>query len=624
MSKSPFARWRESLSNYGKSGKQNRRPLRRRDMSFETLERRELMAVTALSDFSVNEDTGEKPQSKVWEYNDTWYSVMPDSSGTWVWKLNGTQWQKQLQLTADDGFQADVKVSGNLAHVLLFDGSNSKLATVEYDHGVDNRYEMWSLRPSLVNVAVNDSAETAVIDIDSTGRMWVAYDTSSTMEVRYADFGAQFTNWSAPITVALGHQVRRHRLADCHAERRDRRHVVESKHASDLASAFTSTAPRPVHGSIAEVPANQSAQSKGAGMADDHIHLAVASDGTLYAAVKTSYDSSGYPRMCLLVRRPSGVWDNMYTVDTRRHSADRDDQRSGRQADRRLHAVRQRRRHLLQRISAAEHFFRCTPDVDLRLGEQRLQREGLVHRRSRGDRRQWQQGQGLGLPLQWTSRSTAAAQNQAPNVNAGVDRTIQLPNSVSLDATVTDDGQPAGTLTTSWTMVSGPGSVSFANASAVDTTASFSAAGTYVLRLTANDGSLQSNDTVTIVVQAPVNNPPPPTNTPPTVNAGSNQTIQLPNSANLSAIVTDSGGPLATPTISWTRVSGPGTVTFSNAASANTSASFSVAGTYVLRITANDGQYQTSADITIIVQAAPVTPPPTTDPPKTRLKGKGR
>ena len=51
-------------------------------------------------------------------------------------------------------------------------------------------------------------------------------------------------------------------------------------------------------------------------MADDHIHLAVASDGTVYAAVKTSYDSSGYPRMCLLVRRPSGVWDNLYTVDT--------------------------------------------------------------------------------------------------------------------------------------------------------------------------------------------------------------------------------------------------------------------------------------------------------------------
>ena len=204
MSKSPFVRWASRCRSDGSPASKNRRRLRRRNLAFEPLERRELLAVSALADFSVNEDTGEKPQSKVWEYNDSWYSVMPDSSGTWVWKLNGTQWQKQLQLTADDGYHADVKVSGNLAHILLFDGDTSRLATVEYDHGVDNRYEMWSLRPSLVNVAINDSAETAVIDVDSTGRMWVAYDTSSTMEVRYADFGAQYTNWSGPITVVSG------------------------------------------------------------------------------------------------------------------------------------------------------------------------------------------------------------------------------------------------------------------------------------------------------------------------------------------------------------------------------------------------------------------------------------
>jgi len=51
-------------------------------------------------------------------------------------------------------------------------------------------------------------------------------------------------------------------------------------------------------------------------MADDHINLEVASNGTLYAAIKTSYDSSGRPVIGLLVRRPSGTWDNLYSVDT--------------------------------------------------------------------------------------------------------------------------------------------------------------------------------------------------------------------------------------------------------------------------------------------------------------------
>jgi hypothetical protein len=52
-------------------------------------------------------------------------------------------------------------------------------------------------------------------------------------------------------------------------------------------------------------------------MADDHMHLSVASDGTLYAAVKTSYDSSGRTKLGVLVRRPNGSWDPvLYPVST--------------------------------------------------------------------------------------------------------------------------------------------------------------------------------------------------------------------------------------------------------------------------------------------------------------------
>ena len=50
----------------------------------------------------------------------------------------------------------------------------------------------------LVNVPLAGSVETATLEVDSTGRMWVAYDVSSTVEVRYSD--GLYTNWSAPIT----------------------------------------------------------------------------------------------------------------------------------------------------------------------------------------------------------------------------------------------------------------------------------------------------------------------------------------------------------------------------------------------------------------------------------------
>ena len=50
--------------------------------------------------------------------------------------------------------------------------------------------------------------------------------------------------------------------------------------------------------------------------------------------------------------------------------------------------------------------------------------------------------------------------------------------------------------------MSGPGTVTFTNPAALNTTATFSAAGTYVLRLTASDSLLTSTDDVTIVVTA--------------------------------------------------------------------------------------------------------------------------
>jgi M6 family metalloprotease-like protein len=76
--------------------------------------------------------------------------------------------------------------------------------------------------------------------------------------------------------------------------------------------------------------------------------------------------------------------------------------------------------------------------------------------------------------------------------------------SVMLDGTVTDsDGDP---LKTTWSKISGPGTVPLGNLYLVDTTATFTEAGTYVFRLSADDGSIQTNDDVVITIlnEAPV------------------------------------------------------------------------------------------------------------------------
>ena len=170
---------------------------------------------------------------------------------------------------------------------------------------------------------------------------------------------------------------------------------------------------------------------------------------------------------------------------------------------------------------------------------------------------------------------------------------------VKLNGVVTDDGLPAGgLLTTTWSKVSGPGTVTFANANTASTSATFTEAGVYVLRLTANDSELGSSDDVTITIEA--------ANLAPIVNAGADQTITLPSNASLSGSVTDDGKPVgATVTSTWSKVSGPGTVTFANASSPTTTATFSVEGTYVLRLLADDSEHISSDNITIVVNPIP-------------------
>ena len=94
------------------------------------------------------------------------------------------------------------------------------------------------------------------------------------------------------------------------------------------------------------------------------------------------------------------------------------------------------------------------------------------------------------------------APNAAPVVNAGPNQTIILPNSVTLDGSVSDDGLPTNTLTISWSKVSGPGTVTFSSPNTANTQATFSTFGTYVLQLTANDSQLSTSSNVTITVNS--------------------------------------------------------------------------------------------------------------------------
>ena len=99
---------------------------------------------------------------------------------------------------------------------------------------------------------------------------------------------------------------------------------------------------------------------------------------------------------------------------------------------------------------------------------------------------------------------TILNQNQPPVVSAGDDQAVAVNGTATLNGTVTDDGLPRNaSVTSTWSMVSGPGLVTFGDTSSPPTTATFSEAGTYVLRLTADDTALTASDETIVTVRPP-------------------------------------------------------------------------------------------------------------------------
>jgi gliding motility-associated-like protein len=195
--------------------------------------------------------------------------------------------------------------------------------------------------------------------------------------------------------------------------------------------------------------------------------------------------------------------------------------------------------------------------------------------------------------------------NVLPTANAGANQSITLPaNSANLSGSGTDsDGSIVSYL---WAQISGPGAATITSAATPNTSVNNLIAGIYVFSLTVTDNNGgQATAQVTITVL------PEPPNTPPTANAGANQTITLPiNSTTLSGTGTDPDGSIVA--FLWEQVSGPASATISSPTTAGTSISNLVTGIYVFSLTATDNRGAKAADqvnVTVLPEppnAAPI------------------
>ncbi len=108
--------------------------------------------------------------------------------------------------------------------------------------------------------------------------------------------------------------------------------------------------------------------------------------------------------------------------------------------------------------------------------------------------------------LEWRVYDSGDSPAFEPRVEAGVDRLVVVGAKTYLSGQVKTLGNRPDSVSTSWSKLSGPGPVRFADAASLETTATFSQLGDYVLRLSAEQAGLGGSDVLSVRV---VNAPPP-------------------------------------------------------------------------------------------------------------------
>jgi parallel beta-helix repeat protein len=195
--------------------------------------------------------------------------------------------------------------------------------------------------------------------------------------------------------------------------------------------------------------------------------------------------------------------------------------------------------------------------------------------------------------------------NQAPIANAGNDIRITLPtNRVTLNGSGTDAD---GSVTSyAWSKVSGPSGGNIQTNNAASTNITGLSEGIYIYRLTVTDNAgAQATDDVQVIVTIA---PPVAGNQAPTANAGSNQSITLPeNNITLSGSGNDTDGSITA--FAWTKIAGPAGGNIQSPTAANTVLTGLTEGTYTFRLTVTDNAGATATDdVQVIVNAAPIVP----------------
>lgn len=278
--------------------------------------------------------TGEKPQSKVWFHDHTWWCVLPgtvsEKTAQRIYRLKGSQWQladsRQQVVDKRAGARADVLAQGNAIFVLSFHPRGTRFAAYDYD-GKNKRYVQRKGFPVAISPLPVVGVETMVLAREGDGRFWVVFEG----EAQDKERGEVRAIWSEDREgkkwnvdgVRLGTGLDGDDIATiCR--------VVIGKEGQLAAIWSQQSAKKSSHRDSAGVnrlwmrlhrdgasPKDWESPvliASGVALTDDHLNTAVARDGTLFFVTKTSLNNlkpvdPDLPMLMLYRLAPGGDWE---------------------------------------------------------------------------------------------------------------------------------------------------------------------------------------------------------------------------------------------------------------------------------------------------------------------------
>ncbi len=244
--------------------------------------------------------TGEKPQSKIWYHDGSYWAIVLGPDGVAFYEKVGNAWVRGTfanAVLASSG-QADVKWNGTNLFVL---NHASTVRLFKYTYAASTR--TWQLVSGFpVTVPSPGDSETMVLEQDSTGRLWATTESGGSIRAYYST-SADHRTWNST-AVILRTGVNADDISSIVAFGGDKVGVFWSdQNRWEFGFRVHQDTDAPTTWSSTEIVVS------GSGVSDDHVSLATDSQGRVYAITKDVNDQMRVHR-----RGATGGWTTKTNV----------------------------------------------------------------------------------------------------------------------------------------------------------------------------------------------------------------------------------------------------------------------------------------------------------------------